>query len=529
MGKRVLFLPLISALAGICSLNAQADCKPGDPTGYFQGTAHSMQAGTLAAALNLRCADGEYEGELTTPVGIFAVKDGSFESGKLSLQLEQHGNTVRVEAALEGVMLQGSFRAGDDAGPFEVRRTGEARMPGFEAPTLQLTKEQWLEDLKFLASELEEKHGNAFHYVSREKFKSEVAALERQLDHLDGDGVYVGLDRLANMIGDGHTYVMLPPDSADFPIDFRWIGGEYRVVAVAPGNEKALGSRVVKIQDTPIARARELLRQVTPADETVSLADHRIEDFLSTGILLHGLGVIADRNVARYTLADASGRNSTLEIRAMPMEQRMKVEWIDAAKQRPLYRQRPGESFWYSYLPESKTVYCNFRGYDDLEKNAEGLFKKISEEKPDKLVIDLRQNGGGDYKKGQEYLIEPIRRLASINKKGHLFVIVGPYTFSAAMSNASHFRYQTAAILVGEPIGEKPNSYQEARQSNLPNSHLMLHYSTQFYKFVESGENLIRPDHEIVPSWKDYKEGRDPVLQWILKYHPGSKPANRPR
>jgi hypothetical protein len=43
-------------------------------------------------------------------------------------------------------------------------------------------------------------------------------------------------------------------------------------------------------------------------------------------------------------------------------------------------------------------------------------------------------------------------------------------------------------------------------------------YSVRFYKFVESGENIIRPDREIIPTWSDYQAGRDPVLAWVLTY-----------
>jgi len=46
-----------------------------------------------------------------------------------------------------------------------------------------------------------------------------------------------------------------------------------------------------------------------------------------------------------------------------------------------------------------------------------------------------------------------------------------------------------------------------------------VRYSTQFYKFVETGENLIRPDREVIPSWTDFKSGRDPVLEWVLAQH----------
>jgi hypothetical protein len=52
----------------------------------------------------------------------------------------------------------------------------------------------------------------------------------------------------------------------------------------------------------------------------------------------------------------------------------------------------------------------------------------------------------------------------------------------------------------------------------LPNSHWTVRYSVKFYKFVESGDNLISPDQEIRTSWDDYKAGRDPVLAWVLNY-----------
>jgi len=88
------------------------------------------------------------------------------------------------------------------------------------------------------------------------------------------------------------------------------------------------------------------------------------------------------------------------------------------------------------------------------------------------------------------------------------------------MNNAAQFRSQTAALLVGQTIGEKPNSYAEVRTMPLPNSHLTVRYSTQYYKFTEGTENAIRPDREITPSWDDYRAGRDPVLEWVLSSDP---------
>jgi hypothetical protein len=83
------------------------------------------------------------------------------------------------------------------------------------------------------------------------------------------------------------------------------------------------------------------------------------------------------------------------------------------------------------------------------------------------------------------------------------------------MSNAAQFRSETKAVLVGQTIGEQPNSYQGAREIRLPNSHLVVRVSTKFYTFTVSKENVIRLDKEIPRTWADYKAGRDAVLDWV--------------
>ena len=178
-------------------------------------------------------------------------------------------------------------------------------------------------------------------------------------------------------------------------------------------------------------------------------------------------------------------------------------------------------------MHDTHTVDCNFRGYHQLKGNAAALFREIKQRNANELVIDLRQNGGGDYQQGLNYLVDPIRDPSVLNRKGHLSALIGVNTFSAAMSNATQFRARTEAILVGEPIGETPNSYQEAREMRLPNSQLVVRYWTKYYRFLKTGENIVRPDQEVITSWDDYRAGRDPVLDWALS-HGRSGPAGRP-
>ena len=170
---------------------------------------------------------------------------------------------------------------------------------------------------------------------------------------------------------------------------------------------------------------------------------------------------------------------------------------VPVAKEPPLFRQKLAEPFWFTYLPDSQTVYANFKRYPSLKKNAQELFAFVDRNRTSRLVIDLRQNGGGDFFEGREHLIEPIKKRPAINQKGRLFVVVGRTTFSAAMVNAIDFRKETNAILVGEPIGERPNSYSENDEMTLPNSRLVVSYSTRYYKFLDEDVPAVLPDMRI--------------------------------
>jgi hypothetical protein len=85
------------------------------------------------------------------------------------------------------------------------------------------------------------------------------------------------------------------------------------------------------------------------------------------------------------------------------------------------------------------------------------------------------------------------------------------------MTNATDFRKETNSILVGEPAGERPNSYQENGTFCLPNSHLHITVSTEYYRNVAGDPEALFPDKRIDISWSDYESGKDPVLSWILQ------------
>ena len=378
------------------------------------------------------------------------------------------------------------------------------------------------EDLAYLARELPRRHKNAFHYTPKAQFDAAVHELNARLPTLNRDEFSVGVMRIAAMIGDSHTRAHLPvPQQRVFPIAIRRFGADHRVVQVASGLESALGTRIIRINETPADGLEALLSPLVAQNENPTLAPAWVDVLLQQSRVLHGLGIIANADVATFTLNDDDGRQFPIEIHALSADEFSKVAWVRLVKTTHLRQvaepfRTPVPTFSFTYVPEGRAVYANVRSMVDVRGPAKQMFAMIRERKPDKLIIDLRQNPGGNYFHGLHGLIEPIAKMPAINRKGHLFVLIGPLTGSAAVINAAQFHTKTNAILVGEAIGTKPSEYSELKNMTLPHTGIVVGYSVRYYDFAYNAENIVAPDHEAKATWDDAKRGIDPAIEWCL-------------
>jgi hypothetical protein len=126
-------------------------------------------------------------------------------------------------------------------------------------------------------------------------------------------------------------------------------------------------------------------------------------------------------------------------------------------------------------------------------------------------VIDLRQNGGGDSR-----VIGPLKSglAARLKAIGHVYVLIGPMTFSSAVDNAMDLHRDLHATLVGEAAGGQPAGYGEIKTLTLPNSKIVVQYTTKFFGAAKGVDPLaLNPDLGAPRLWADALAGRDPVLE----------------
>jgi hypothetical protein len=363
-----------------------------------------------------------------------------------------------------------------------------------------------------MARELRMRHANVFHRVTQQQYDSVVARIATVLPNASASDIPVYLSMLTAAVGDAHTYVSLPGGQHFFPFGVYYFGSEPRVVRTIPAYRNILGTRLAKIGDLDLHQVESRLDDILTQGENTSFYRAHYPWFLSYEIL-HALGILTNPKNVHFTFARDDG--TLIEV-TIPTDSSAQHDWLHPYQEAPLYVQHENDDFWFTTLPGTNTVYVIFNSYSNLSENAAHLFDYIDHHVVDRLVIDLRGNSGGDYLMGYTYLVRPIVHRPSLNKRGALFVITGRYTFSAAMNNSAQFRTETRAILVGEPPGEMPNSYQERKSFRLPRSHLVVNYSSQYYRFLPQDVPALIPDVEIDPTWTAYQAGRDSVLEWII-------------
>jgi hypothetical protein len=190
----------------------------------------------------------------------------------------------------------------------------------------------------------------------------------------------------------------------------------------------------------------------------------------------------------------------------------------------PLWLKKPERLRYFEYLPESKTVYVRHSAVQNeadltIEQFFGNVFHFADSAGAEKFILDIRMNGGGN-----NYLNKPVItgliQSKKINRKGHLFVITGKATFSAAQNLTNELEIYTEAIFAGEPTSENVNFYGDTRTEVLPNSLLNVNLSWLWWQNLDPRDKRkwTAPQLAADMSFADYQNGRDPVMEMILNY-----------
>ncbi len=400
-----------------------------------------------------------------------------------------------------------------------------------------LTTAQWQEDLKFLQHTVHDEYAFLFKKTTAEAFDAEVDKLYKDIPNLQEHEIVIGLARLVSSFKYGHTVLGFryqPEKFHQLPLNFYQFNDGMFIQGVHKDYKQALGAKVIAIAGVPIADALKAIYPVVPAENSQFFKAYA-GLYLSVPEVLHAQGVTKVFSETVELTLEKDGTIFKQIFKSLPKGKRVPTNyslvqqdsiWLDIRNQdiTPNYLKHLNKIYYYEYLPEQKTMYVRHSQIqDDPSENIpdfyERLFNFIDNNDVERLVIDVRLNGGGNNYKNKP-IITGIIKSEKINKVGNLFVIIGRRTFSACQNLVNEMSNYTNAIFIGEPTSENINFYGDNNRVDLPNSKIPAFLSFAWWqdKPQWEGDEWLAPHIAVDMSSEDYKTNNDVVLNAALSF-----------
>ncbi|OJJ21471.1 hypothetical protein BKI52_13055 [marine bacterium AO1-C] len=391
----------------------------------------------------------------------------------------------------------------------------------------QMSTKDWEQDLTYLQKKIKRQF-KTFIPGLKEKFDSGIEALKRKVPELKPYEISCEIMRLLALLKDGHTELNVGQKMVGFhrlPLSLYFFENELYIVAAHQKFAELIGGKITHIGKYTTREAFEKLKQNMSHDNPVEFV-YAGPGYLVLTELLRYLG-ISDHTQKVTVQIERNGQTISRTFDGLDYNTYREGPWTNYFRQyqtqTPLYLSTQGAYYWHRYLAEKKTMYLNWvrinnqKRKPSIKRYIGKLFKEIDALRPNKLVIDLRLNNGGNYNLSRP-LISAIRARKWLNQPGKIWVITGRRTFSAASMACVFLKNETKATVVGEPGRTHPNKSDNNEVMRLPNTDFLIEYTTRIKKHLPKHPDWDRipVDVAIPPRFDDYKQGKDAALAYIL-------------
>ena len=300
-----------------------------------------------------------------------------------------------------------------------------------------ITKQQWQEDLRFLQSTVHNDYSFLFKKTTKEIFDAEVETLHKNIPTLEDHEVIVGLSRIVALFEYGHTDISFRQKPFEFhhlPFNlYQYNDGVY-LQGVHIEYQKTIGARVIAINNVKIADALKAIAPAVNSENSQYFKAFGI-NYLRILEVLHAQGITKKLEDFVELTLEKDGKTFKQLFKSLEKGKRVPIKyshvfqdenWLEARNQSntPLYLKNIDKNYFYEYLPKEKTIYVRqSKVRDDREENIPAFYTRvfdfIENNDVEKLIIDVRLNGGGNNYKNKA-VITRIIESKKINKVGSL-------------------------------------------------------------------------------------------------------------
>lgn len=381
--------------------------------------------------------------------------------------------------------------------------------------------EGWRFDLKLLDRELRRIHLSPYLRHSPKERDEMVRKISQAIPKLSDEEVMASFYRYTASFGDGHTAIRPPEIKRPRLQAFLFEEGIF-VTLAAPEHKELSGAQILKVEGRPIEEVAELMKPLMSTDNPMNVKSF-IPGFCLNPTLLKGVGVSKRKDEVAVTLKLLSGEIKEAVLPASA-DLQSKPDWVRPIDgPLPLTLKRRLEPYWFEELPEHKAAYLQYNEVrSDPKESLASFFGRfflfVDQKKIEKIILDVRWNGGGNTFLSQPF-IKSLAARPHLGRSGSLYVITGRNTFSAAQNFTTDLGRLFEPIYVGEPTGSSPNFIGESIPFTLPYSGMKGTISDLYWQrsWPMDDRIWIAPELPAPPTFAAYRNGRDPAMEAILE------------
>jgi hypothetical protein len=358
-------------------------------------------------------------------------------------------------------------------------------------------------------------------------FAERYRRLRRDVPGLSDDQIYVGILHMVAALRQGHTGIF-PTEKGKvtrgvLPLDLYLFPEGVFVVAADGANKGLVGCEVVKLEDEPATKLVDRLAGYATVEGPVEVLTQSMLSIRRLAVL-RGLGVVKPgKDEVRLTLRGKDGKDLERTLKAVPPPESFNNKLAPPpAVKPPLFLRDMKRAHWFKRLPGADAVYAQLNQMVDSPDETLPAFglklrKFLNETGVKNVILDVRHNNGGTTQLYPELLRTLIAHTAKDGNR--LYVIIGRAVYSACANLVTDLERLAKPTFVGEPTSGTGNQHGDSSYYFLPYSGLGAQLSSALWQLstpFDRRRSLV-PDIPVQLTAKDWREGRDPALEAVLR------------
>ncbi len=452
-------------------------------------------------------------------------------------------------SSISGAQSQPISSQGPSSGPFAEPTSTPELAPADSTPSavpsankLSKREEKWVEDLEYLREQYEALHPVPFRYVSEEEFDFQLEQLKKKISKLSDNDMSFEIKKIIAGFCDTHTVANGPASVYErvFPFDVIVLGEKVYLYLYDKDYSELLEPyflrEIVAVNGVDIGYIRQKASELYyPTNFWFN------KEVLSYSFYLPAfMDWVGCDHQEGYTfhILNEDDQVELVELPAVPVDgityDCYPKDFVlpnsflnpDANRAEYIEDERGG----YVYILFSHMETGDMKAYEDFFSTATELLK---EHPGCKLVIDLRKNSGGHSnvqsfarQKALEWRELPIEKT---------YTLTGGFMMSAAIDLRTVFKEGLDGIAVGEPTGQFFGTFGNSKDPRqviyLPNSQISVFIADMWWPGLHpeqytrnensipyEWQNTVLPDVYVSLDAKDFRQGRDSILEWVLEH-----------